>query len=294
MGDFVVIMRGGLGNQLFIFAAAAYLMRKTGMSPVFDFLDARASNANHGNSIEEIVEDLGYKIRRRPRNLRTAQMLVVLKNELERFTFETPTRNRNNFLRSNPGWVGELSEFDASAGPLSGYFQSYKYAEEAGPELEDLWQAIIKRAPIGAVYRDEFARERLTGIHIRRGDYLGSAKNFGAIDFESTLNGESLVSHEERVVVFSDDTGYVESIFGTKKNTLALHTELREASDLDQLVALSGPRRLIISNSSFGWWAAYFSKSSDVLAPFPWFKVSESPLEITPPSWGTYEPTWVQ
>jgi hypothetical protein len=292
MGNFEVVMRGGLGNQLFIFSAAAYVSNKTGNVPVFDFLHARAGVANHGNSLEWLLSELGYSIKRRPKNLLVAKLNVVGKGRWEavRSNLGHP---RRTYLNENPGWVGDLTNGIETSAPLSGYFQSHRYASEAEPQLSDLWAAIQKRAIIGMQYKQEFESRNIAGIHIRRGDYLGTAKNLGAVDFSKLFKTTSLLQNFQRKIIFSDDRSFAEQFSSELDCASPVPQELEEASDLDQLVALSGACGLVISNSSFGWWAAYFSKATHIYAPEPWFRESESPREILPPSWFSYKPSWL-
>jgi hypothetical protein len=197
------------------------------------------------------------------------------------------------FVNNNPGWVGDLTEWIEASDPLSGYFQSHIYASGAEPQLSELWAAVQKRATIGMHYKQEFESRNIAGIHIRRGDYLGTARNLGAIDFSKLFETSSFLENFKQRMVFSDDRSYAKQFSIEIDGALPIPQELEDASDLDQLVALSGARGLVISNSSFGWWAAYFSEASEIYAPKPWFRNSESPREILPPNWISYTPSWL-
>jgi hypothetical protein len=47
----------------------------------------------------------------------------------------------------------------------------------------------------------------------------------------------------------------------------------------------------VIANSTFSWWGAYLSRSSNplIIAPRPWFSKVESPRDLIPDSWLTIE-----
>jgi hypothetical protein len=44
---------------------------------------------------------------------------------------------------------------------------------------------------------------------------------------------------------------------------------------------------LVISNSTYSWWAARISESSKkmIIAPEPWFSGQESPIDLIPDGW---------
>jgi hypothetical protein len=292
MGKFDVTMRGGLGNQFFIFSAAIYVSKLTGKIPVFDFLDARAGVANHGNSIEGYLQKLGYKTKLRPKNLLLAKIFVVLRHRQSLFSRKLGL-NRGDYLHLNPGWVGDLGEMRTAKGPLSGYFASYKYAFQARDELLELWSEIVDSCPTGARFRNEFSRSRVLGLHARRGDYLTTAKGIGAIDFEAIIESGSSILNQSNVMVFSDDMGFVDAMSRRFENISKIPDELQGASDIDQMVALSGSKSLVISNSTFSWWAAFFSRNAVVYAPDPWCRTDDDPIEILPPDWKRFMPIWL-
>lgn len=170
---------------------------------------------------------------------------------------------------------------------LVGYFQSYRYAETVknymtqikvepvGPELQKLTSVASSEMPLI--------------VHCRFGDYL-SEKDFGIPSYKYYQNAISAIKQVREfrsIWVFSDD-------IELSKAKLNLNTDfpIRWINSVDDsVVSTLQAMRLgygyVIANSSFSWWGAYLSRqaSSVVFAPKPWFKNLEDPKDIIPPEW---------
>lgn len=155
---------------------------------------------------------------------------------------------------------------------LCGYFQTDKYFQHRRKEIlelfappPDLQEKILKKYPF-------LTSDRLTvGVQIR--DYR---PEFPAEDFHPT---HTRVYYEKAFAHFPDDALFIvtsnnanfakECTQGLKPHILYL-----DSNDyIEDFYALCMCKSFIISNSSFGWWAAWLSVSPNktVIAPRPWF-----------------------
>lgn len=96
-----------------------------------------------------------------------------------------------------------------------------------------------------------------TAVHVRRGDYAEDWRGHGMLTRDWYLanwpNG--------RALVFSDDPDWCEEM---------LPGETMRFREMDDFYLMTKCSRHVISNSSFGWWAAWIS-GKPVTYPDPWF-----------------------
>jgi len=171
---------------------------------------------------------------------------------------------------------------------LVGYFQSEKYFRHRRPEIlklfappEELRQSILLKYPF--LLSDKLC----VGIQIR--DYR---REFPAGDHHPTF-GRSY--YEKAVALFPKDAIFLVSsnhsefaqqcMEGLVENIIYLNGE----DYIEEFYTLSLCQSFIISNSSFGWWAAWLSTApgKTVVAPRPWFAppYDESAMtDVFPPS----------
>ena len=157
---------------------------------------------------------------------------------------------------------------------LHGYYQSFLFFDHHKSTLKKVFkpnQLMIQR--ILSKYPGIMMSGSVS-IHVRRGDYI-SKVNQGIYTrikinyFETALK---MIAGVKRVFVVSDD------IIWCRKNLKHLPYDISFTNGTDILedffvMALS--HSLIISNSSFGWWAAYLKQlhynNGSVIAPKPWY-----------------------
>ncbi|MBC8053229.1 MAG: alpha-1,2-fucosyltransferase [Sphingobacteriaceae bacterium] len=134
------------------------------------------------------------------------------------------------------------------------------------------------------LFGEIFRTEKTIAVHIRRTDYL----SYGKRDISLPINYfkqrlEEIPDLENyRVFFVSDDVDFVKSTFQEKPNYIfSSHDEITDFQ------IIQNADIAIISNSSFGWWAAYLSKKKNtVYAPKNWlaFRIgAEHPKGIMTP-----------
>jgi hypothetical protein len=156
---------------------------------------------------------------------------------------------------------------------LDGYYQSYKYFEGYRKEI------------LSAFRLQESTREGWTGIHVRRGDYLKYPTMHPVVTARYIREAVELMPGRQKFMICSDDMAWCKKyldglLFGKR------YFEYAEGgSEWDDLVSLMRCEHLIISNSTFGWWAAWANSNPSKIVITPgaakWFGVDYSHMDTS-------------
>jgi len=255
-------IRGGLGNQLFEWAAGYALSR---------FHDA------------EFKVDLEVYARNKARDfeLRSLGLRINEASELE------VTRLQNTHFYRQPHYHFDTGFYGLSDDTyLRGYFCSHRYFDFARDEVRQLlWQALCSRD----INTEQQARLDVINncqsisLHIRRGDYVSNAgynEFFGTCSIEYYQRAVHRITGSNRkaefkVFVFSDDLNWC-------RDHLLLDQEMVFVdvnSDRDgfyDMMFMARCHHNVIANSTYSWWAAWLNENPDkiVVAPEQWFRTT--------------------
>ena len=135
---------------------------------------------------------------------------------------------------------------------IFGYFQTEKYFEEIKDKIKKWFK------PKGIKDLGRWS----VGIHIRRGDYIGSQYHINYTP-EYYLSAIEKYFNDDRYVFYicTDDVQYAKIHFRGEQFIIE---ERNPFKDFKILCSCSGH---ILCNSSFSWWAAYLSNSKKVVRP---------------------------
>jgi hypothetical protein len=288
----VVNIAGGLGNQMFEYAAALRLAHKNGVPLKLDL-------SGYGPQ----GDDLGPGLEAYRRRVRLLDLSIsgVRATDAEIATVKDPYATRSTLSRIVrklrkiwPGLGMPATDFHerryrfdpdvlnlGSSIYLSGFWQSEKYFAD----IADLVQAEFKpRDPKIMEYAREFVSklrqgdETIVSVHVRRGelahaqDVLKSTRGvFGpptGLDYIRHALSR-FDSGRCRFLVFSDTAS---DIAWCKENIKADKLHFSEGhSDLQDMMLMSACDQHIIA-STFSWWAAWLNRGPNrrVIAPSQW------------------------
>ena len=299
-----VELMGGIGNQLFSLTAGLYLADKLGVRPRIHIRKPKIGEARHSSSVLTLLAE---------------PPLVTLNSPWELFELKMRFGFRALALRlgSSSQSIGRLAKlhvadvlgydrFLDTARPgdyVIGYFQTYRYLEEL--RLRNRMVKLHLRDE-SDWYKSTLQRLKASNpivIHIRRGDYLLEKNRYiGALSVTfyrsavELINSQSDANGDPRPIwVFSDQpsvvrdelTGFAE--FGSAEFIVA-----PDGSDpAESLILMSSASSIIISNSTFSWWAGALSKGSTIVAPRKWFRDSPDPESLIPSDWLRVESSWI-
>ena len=160
-----------------------------------------------------------------------------------------------------------------------GYYQSEKYFEPLKKQIKKI--KIKKERLTYNTFINDVKNTNSVSLHIRRGDYLEFKHVFHILDanyYISALEKIDILNIEEpNIFIFCDvlDLGLVDLIRQIKEwlpERIQRKMKLVKGyNELDDFNLMSNCKYHINANSSFSWWAAYTSKSKQVVIPKNWF-----------------------
>jgi hypothetical protein len=288
-----VYLKGGLGNQLFQYAAGRALSIKHETSLLLDTsayqtiqrsVTQRTLQLNHFNH-------MGKSIERYDRPLNVFRHLPLLSKWLSSWDVR---------VESSDGENTTFSEFPDRT-YLVGYWQNYHYFHSISAILYNDFAPIHPLSSLSRALENEINERGKSSIalHVRRGDYvsLSSAANFhGALP--STYYEGATRYLRERVesphfYVFSDSIEWCEANLNFKPHEVTFVAHNNCAGAWEDLILMASCRHIVIANSTFSWWSAWLGdqKVSEsqriVIAPKRWFVNREimKPEERFPIHW---------
>jgi hypothetical protein len=191
-------------------------------------------------------------------------------------------------------------ELESKALLVRGHFATYRYLLE--PEVFDEMSSLSPAEP-SSLFSKEISRvenARVLGIHMRLGNYLGHQDTYGSLSpqyFKSAI-AAALQNEKEKIdyiYLFSDDidSASADLELGELGIPIKLFGGGIGLTDEETLFLMSRSDSLIISNSTFSWWAAALgNQDKRVYAPDTWFKGKQDPGELYPPQWELLPADW--
>jgi hypothetical protein len=288
----IVKLMGGLGNQMFQYAAAKRLALANHTTLKLDtsFLRDRTVRENftfRKYALEPFVLNANIATRkeidkysRRPLFSARFDKIVYCLNPHYYYS-----EKQFNF---NPD-VLELCKNTY----LDGYFQSEKYFIDYQDQIRNdfTFSDIPNEASLKLI--DEIAKTNSVAVHIRRGDYVSNSltnQYHGICSLNYYLEGIKYLKSkliDPFFFFFSDDMTWVKQNFSS---SLVIHyVEVNDNSNgCNDLRLMSLCRHNVIANSSFSWWGAWLNCNPEkiIIAPRKWFTDDKIQSEdIIPEKW---------
>lgn len=270
---------GGLGNQMFQYAAARALAEQHATSVVLDL--TWFSQPFDSNTTPRFYElncfDLDASVQKF-----TGTITERLRGKLHSYShYNEPHFHFDPKFHTQPDMT-----------VLAGYFQSEKYFVKYRPQLLEAfaWQ----QAPAGKnkqLLAQIAADSASVSIHVRRGDYVAN-KQAAAFHGAKTLKyyqaGLAYIKKQvskPTLYVFSDDPDWCRTHLKFAEQTHYISHNTQGSEDMRLMKAC---RHNIIANSSFSWWGAWLNENPDklVVGPKAWFAHTQSNTkDVIPAAW---------
>lgn len=268
----IVQLIGGLGNQMFQYAAAKAFSLEKKQQLVVD-TTALVTYKLHQFGLNNFVAQLNHY------NF-IAKSVVKLHKLFGRFAVYKEKQfdyNRDFFTQN------------AATLYLEGYFQSELYFKKYEKEIRTDFEIASPLKDKTLQLLDKMKLENAVSIHIRRADYLQHAiHNTDKSEYyKSAMNYIELKISNPVYYLFSDDMSWVKDNFKTD-----FETHFVDFNDVltnyEDLKLMSSCKHHIIANSSFSWWSAWLNPNPNkiVIAPQKWFNdETVNYSDVVPESW---------
>ncbi|MCX7140154.1 MAG: alpha-1,2-fucosyltransferase [Proteobacteria bacterium] len=271
----IVRLTGGLGNQMFQYAAGRALADRLAANLLFDTRALEHAFARNAYTRRPYAL-APFKLRARP----------ATPKELNRW----------------PGWVAEIGmrlrlarplfrhwhfesgiSYDPSVRTLQapvclvGYWQSERYFTDIADSIRADFTLAQPLHGDNAGTLELAHNGNSVGLHVRRGDFVSlsdAAEVHGVCSIDYYRRAIDVLKNrcaDCHFLVFSDDPEWARAELPLDPSAVFV-TGNAEAPERD-LALMSACRHHIIANSSFSWWAGWLGYHPEqvVIAPAPWY-----------------------
>ena len=289
----IVKLMGGLGNQLFQYAAGRAL-------------------AEHKNT--HIKLDISWFNKQSLRNYRLEYLKIKTSiasiSEIEHITLnknvvyykfrkffqeQLPYYRRSVFNEQNPALYDNNIWKTPKKVYLKGYWQSENYFSCISGQLRK--EFIPKKEPdkVNAQLIEYIRRVNSVSIHVRRRDYVSNPtanRYHGLCTLEYYQQAIQIVAEQvstPHFFIFSDDPDWSQANLKLSfPLRLVKHNDVEK--DYEDLRLISHCKHHIIANSSFSWWGAWLNKNpyKIVITPKRWFREPDQDTKDRIPA------TWIK
>ncbi len=263
-------LHGGLGNQMFQYAAGRAIALRTGAELLLD-LGYFDGELLHAFGLQHLAA--GYRV------ASDAELPPKRSASPVRYALWRALRLRPKLVRERT--LGFDPAIAATQPPayLQGYWQSEKYFADAAETIRT--ELAVETAPSAAnAAMLERIRSGLSlSLHVRRGDYASDAATLATHGLCSPDYYDRAVrAIAERtggtptIYIFSDDPDWAEENLAFGFETVVVRGN-DAATNYEDLRLMSACDHHVIANSSFSWWGAWLDPKPDAVtvAPQRWF-----------------------
>lgn len=293
----MIIIRiiGGLGNQMFQYAAGRRLAAKHNTVLKLDISDFKKYNLHdYGLSAFTIKEFFA-----------TPKEIQLLK-EPESGSFKK--KLKKILRRPSKMGITHIREKQYHFDPkiltmpdsiyLDGYWQSEKYFSDIADIIRNEFTVKLSQTDRNGELAQQIASCESVSLHVRRGDYVTDEKTktiHGTCDLDYYKH---CIAHLAQRVphpcffIFSDDPDWAEKNLKIDSPvTFVVHNGPKK--NYEDLRLMSQCRHHIIANSSFSWWGAWLGQHQGTIsyAPARWFNSPAfNTKDLLPEAWTRIDP----
>ena len=289
----IVRISGGLGNQLFSYAASRYLAQKNNAELVID-------------NVSGFINDHEYKRHYQLEHFKISSRLATKKERLEPFSrirrYLKRTINKQKSFANRSYIQQENIDFDPRLlsvkvhGKL--YIEGYWQSENYFKDIEQIIRTDLQIKPPNDKTNQNMANRinncMAVAVHVRFFDLPDDVNGINNLPehyyTRAIKKMESLVP-DAHYFIFSDKPELVRSLISLSEEQVTYVTQ-NKGDDLAfaDLWLMTKCQHFIIANSTFSWWGAWLSQQKNKIIIAPGFEIRQGKMwwgfdGLLPESW---------
>lgn len=288
MSSVIVSFSGGLGNQLFQYAAGMELSKRLKV-PLFAETEFYKTSPNRRFVLDSFDLEFG--------ELSGISMYRMM--NLSKYYWQDLIRKGNQLVRCPFLFNEDHFEYDprimSLTAPvyLKGYWQSEKYFPGVANEMKTRLQL---KLPESMMQISGQIDDRSVCLHLRHGDFMHNpeiARIIGVCGIEYYRQAVKAMNEKigsPRFFIFTDEPAAVDLIADLIHEPVIVN-RFSKGDDLAEFALMQKFGNFIIANSTFSWWAAWSSLKYEkmVICPVKWFSDSSiNTKDLCPRDWIKY------
>ena len=290
----IIKLKGGLGNQLFQYAAAKSIARNNQTEVLID-----AETGFKGDPYKRSFALMNFCIESKVEDASTINSLIN-KNKVIRYLKK---RLSDFFEICNLKYLDEpFYHFDPQTAAyrtskniyLEGYFQSEKYFNSIANEIRSEFELKSPTDEINSKYLAQINSSESVSLHVRKYDDAlanGAYQIYGSCTTEYYQKAISYMQDKLKdpfFFVFSDDIDWTKMNINLNNSRVEYISHNNIESGHEDIRLMKACKHNIIANSSFSWWGAWLNRNSGkiVIAPDKWLDTEICDFkDVVPVNW---------
>lgn len=260
-----IIVKGGLGNQIYVYAFSLFLRKETG-------------------------EDVRFLRRKRGRlsRIEDSELYSVFDVDIKSAGFMDRMRYKWNKLVKKKDAIAKDYRFSIDAPFFEGYWQDQKYFKDLPLDWLKFRNSALSTQNQKTI--EDMEKTNSVFIHVRRGNYMNKRhfEVYGSVCtkeyYERAIGEIEKWVDNPQFFIFSNDIEWVEENL-KMPNSQIITWNQAEDSHLD-LYLMCHCKNAIIANSSFSYWGSKLLREKDVVVyPHKWLEPKHGCSDIIPSQW---------
>jgi len=267
-------VKGGLGNQLFIYFTSYILSKKKSTNLFFDVTDYIFDRSDRFFHLDKFRIDCKLANKNMLQKFRYIPK-TKLEYKILKF-FNINLFKKDNVFNENSFSVNDLLKLDNKKDLyIDGYWQNFKFINSEININSINFELKEEYRNYNEVLFNNINKNNSVAIHIRKGDYINSSnsKIYKHINPDYYYRAIKMISKNISspiFYIFTDDIKWVkENIYFENANYIAD----QNLDEVNEFELMKNCNNFIISNSTFSLWASRFCKNKNkiIISPKEWF-----------------------